>query len=572
MKRQLLEYELLEYVYSILLKYGEAADVEIKKCSKREKEFIIKINNNSQIMIKDDLTSLDKKLKKKIKTGIETQLMSESFKSCYVVALSPSVNVNDLKKTETIRLLSIQKITMNAFTCYANPKVIDIFEKANRGNLTIKKDVIDSIPKNELDQIKTINKNKDVVNSVVANNNTNPIQYVQRIGGDKSSRRIGLEAPDFSFDDLNTKIRVFVLDTGIALHSDLNINRSKVSHNFITNERDDDWLDRNGHGTHVAGTIGGLYNNAAVPAGIAHLVTNGAASSDRGLLQATLSVADARRYSVGNFVEIASFDPPANNTAAGSSVRIVSINGNILTLDKQVVGPIQTLGTINRATQASSGVAPNIELIAYKVMRDNGTTNRRYIFNALERIGQYQKKYPDDICIVNMSIGGRNTFDDYVQRVQNLIDMGVIFVVSAGNSSEDVVNVVPAGIPSVITVGAYNSVNNQFDRFSNRGRLVDILAPGVSILNTWWNSPSSFNSISGTSMAAPVVTGAVVNMVAVALRNGKVLNQEEVKQRLIEDARKSNLQSLNPFISETPVDTTNLSLYIGEYPIIVGNY
>ena len=73
-------------------------------------------------------------------------------------------------------------------------------------------------------------------------------------------------------------------------------------------------------------------------------------------------------------------------------------------------------------------------------------------------------------------------------------------------------------------------------------------------------------------MAAPVVTGAVVNMVAVASRNGKVLNQEEVKQRLIEDARKSNLQSLNPFISETPVDTTNLSLYIGEYPIIVLNY
>lgn len=566
--------ELLEYVYSILLKYGEAADVEIKKCSKREKEFIIKINNNLQIMINDDLTSLDKKLKIKIKKGIETQLMSESFKSCYVVAMSPSVNVNDLKKIENIWLLSMQKITANAFNCYATQKEINMFEKANHGKFTVKKDVIDSIPKGEMDQINAINKNNDAVaNSVVTNNNTKPIQYIQRIGGDKSSRRIGGSAdPDFSFDDLNTKIRVFVLDTGIALHSDLNINRSKVSHNFITNERDDDWLDRNGHGTHVAGTIGGLYNNAAVPAGIAHQVTSGTASSDRGLLQATLSVADARRYSVGNFVEIASFDPPANNTAAGSSVRIVSINGNILTLDKQVVGPIQTLGTINRAAQASSGVAPNIELIAYKVFRDNGTTYRRYIFNALERIGQYKKKYPDDICIVNMSIGGRNTFDDYSQRVQNLINMGVIFVVSAGNSSEDVVNVVPAGIPSVITVGAYNSVNNQFARFSNRGRLVDIQAPGVSILNTWWNSPSSFNSISGTSMAAPVVTGAVVNMVAVASRNGKVLNQEEVKQRLIEDARKSNLQSLNPFISETPVDTTNLSLYIGEYPIIVVNY
>jgi subtilisin family serine protease len=563
--------ELLEYVYSILLKYGEAADVEIKKCSKREKEFIIKINNNSQIMIKDDLTSLDERLKKKVKEGIETQLRKDSFKSSYIVTMNPNYYLSEVKKAETVDTVCIHTITANAFTCYATLKAIDIFEKANHGKLTVKKDVIDSIPKDEMDQINAINKNNDAVaNSVVTNNNTNPIQYVQRIGGYKSSRRIGSEAPDFSFDDLNTKIRVFVLDTGIALRSDLKINR-RVSHNFITNERDDDCVDRNGHGTHVAGTIGCLYNNAAVPAGIAHLVTNGAASSDRGLLQATLSVADARRYSVGDFVEIALFQPPANNTAAGSSVRIVSINGNVLTIDKAVVGPIQTLGTINRAAQASSGIAPNIELIAYKVIRDNGTTNRRYIFNALERIGQYKKKYPDDICIVNMSIGGRNTFDDYGQRVQNLIDMGVIFVVSAGNSSEDVVNVVPAGIQSVITVGAYNSANNQFANFSNRGRL-DIVAPGVSINNAWWNPPNTFRSISGTSMAAPVVTGAVVNMVAVALRNGKVLNQEEVKQRLIEDARKSNLQSLNPFISETPVDTTNLSLYIGEYPIIVGNY
>jgi subtilisin family serine protease len=560
--------QLLEYIQSILNKRSEAARVELKKYSKKDKQCILQINNNAQITIHDDLTSFDEKLKKKVKAAIENQVGNASFKSCYNVTLKPSYYLSDLKRAETVDTICVQTITATAFTCYATKKEIDIFERANHGKLTVEKDLTDSIPTDELIQIREIN--RGVANDIVRK----PDRYIERIGADKTSRRIGSEDPDFSFDDLDNKIRVFVLDTGIALHPDLNINRA-LGRNFTTSNKDD-WTDINGHGTHVSGIIGGRFNNAAVRPGVEHSVID-ATLLPSNLLQATLSVADARTYTVGDFVEIALFEPDLINTTSRSPAKIVSINGNVLTieLNGKQIDPIQRFGTIRQAAQASSGVAPNAELISYKVLRDNGSGSRSFIFNALESVGQYRQDNPNDICVVNMSIGGPSKgFDSYNQRVKKLIDSGVIFVVSAGNRSRDAASQLPAGIQSVLTVAAYDSANNQFARFSNFGPSVDIAAPGVSILNTWLEN--SFRSISGTSMAAPLVTGAVVNMVAVEQkRNGRILTQEDVKGRLIEDARETNRQSVNPFLTGLPVlvpETTNLSLYCGEYPRTVTNY
>ncbi|MBC8753757.1 S8 family serine peptidase [Kordia sp. YSTF-M3] len=63
-------------------------------------------------------------------------------------------------------------------------------------------------------------------------------------------------------DNTDTDRYVFVMDTGIAPHPDLTIN-SQYSKNFSTlNETD--WIDRDGHGTHVAGTIGAKANGSGV--------------------------------------------------------------------------------------------------------------------------------------------------------------------------------------------------------------------------------------------------------------------------------------------------------------------
>ena len=522
--------QLVEYIQDILGKNDEAARVQITKYSKKSKECKIKINNNKVLTITDDLKSIDKKLKKKVKKSVKDLLKKSSCKSSYIVNLTSDFSLSDLQDVELLTIVSIQTITANAFNCYATKKEMQRFEEANNGKCMVMKDEIISIPENEKKQIKAINDDDKYGMKERMNKSVN-IQYLRRIGANNSSRRIGsipTQNPDFTFDELDKKIRVFVLDTGIATHSNLRINR-ELSYDFTSNNPRD-YTDRNGHGTHVAGTIGAAIN----------------------------------------------------------------------------------------AQFINSGVAPNIELIAYKVFQDNGSGSTSDIYNALERIRQYKKMNPDEICIVNMSlVSNRNrridgsgnvidtSFEQNRERMNDLIDSGVIIVVAAGNDNRNADTRLPAAVPEVITVGAYDSTTNRIASFSNHGPSVDIMAPGVFINNTWWNPVNSFRSISGTSMAAPIVTGAIVNMVAVALRNrtGKLATQfleaaaaaeavestkaaavaaveaaaaaaakiqNVVKEILQEDAEQSNLRNLNPLIINNfgisyPQNTTNLGVYIGSY-------
>jgi len=135
--------------------------------------------------------------------------------------------------------------------------------------------------------------------------------------------------------------------------------------------------------------------------------------------------------------------------------------------------------------------------------------------------------------IINMSLGGWGSFpsQDIVYRdsIINASNRGIVVVAAAGNETEDLFDDItsyPAAFPTVITVSATTEQNTlaEYSNFSTAPatdpRSITIAAPGGDgvrgtageMLSTYKNN--SYKRISGTSMAAPVVSGVVALVLA----------------------------------------------------------
>ncbi len=91
-------------------------------------------------------------------------------------------------------------------------------------------------------------------------------------------------------------------------------------------------------------------------------------------------------------------------------------------------------------------------------------------------------------------------------------EAGIILVVAAGNDalSVDVKSYYPGSYPldNIVTVGSSNN-RDGISSFSNFGAAVDLFAPGEGIISLYSGANNTYAVLSGTSMAAPHVTGAL---------------------------------------------------------------
>jgi subtilisin family serine protease len=173
-----------------------------------------------------------------------------------------------------------------------------------------------------------------------------------------------------------------------------------------------------------------------------------------------------------------------------------------------------TIGAVGNNGTGIVGVSWNVSLMAVKFLGPRGGTTA----NAIKSV-QYvtdMRKAGVNVVASNNSWGGGAFNQSLKDAIEEGGKAGVLFVAAAGNSANDNDEspVYPTSYDSeyIVSVAATDR-RNRLATFSNYGETtVDIGAPGVDIYSTLPNG--AYGNMSGTSMAAPQVTGAIALLAA----------------------------------------------------------
>ncbi|MFH1223706.1 MAG: S8 family serine peptidase, partial [Pseudomonadota bacterium] len=389
----------------------------------------------------------------------------------------------------------------------------------------------------------------------------------------------------------STKIRLAVVDTGVdETHDDFSGRIARSANCYLVAQcTEGSQTDNHGHGTHVAGVVLGSGASCDEPGDTAYFETTGTLQAYNSALSAVsfftaqfngavtdnLSAKMTWDGAVGTQAGV--FFRDKTNAEAESSTFISP--GADYSPALTVAGPGVTAGSFFSATNFAvsstageyvipygftaytndanvlgneywariktivkgwgdglprmGGVSYQSELVAVKSLGADGSGSIEDIVRGLEYI--YSIAETEGIVGVNLSfsVGGGVTSQVLDTAAQNLVNIGVAVVVSAGNDQESGTYVSSPGTEeSVITVGAVNN-NDELTEYSSLGNprnsvlKPDVLAPGGSrvtkvyiastrtLYDNWWNhvkDPSLEDPYTlkvGTSQAAPFVTGLV---------------------------------------------------------------
>jgi subtilisin family serine protease len=210
-----------------------------------------------------------------------------------------------------------------------------------------------------------------------------------------------------------------------------------------------------------------------------------------------------------------------------------------------------------------AGIAPNVRVHSLKVLGNESAAtvasddlDLSTAIMAVEHITRFKHENRNAPVVANLSFGayvGTTEYTALDEAIATSSTFGVTYVVSAGNDGADASEYTPAHTREAITVGAYDPLT-QFAAFSNHGPLLDILAPGVDVLSLKAGEPKdsrNFAMMSGTSMAAAHVSGAVARFLAI----NPQATPDQVGTALVASGR--------DWVVGVPSGTTSRSVYVG---------
>lgn len=246
----------------------------------------------------------------------------------------------------------------------------------------------------------------------------------------------------------------------------------------------------------------------------------------------SINVFDAWKLSSGQGVTVAIIDTGIDTDHLEFQGRILetSYNSYHRKVGLEHVEDDHKHGTTVASTLAAGddgigviGIAPDVNLLVIKSNYDNTSAFR--MTAVLEGILYAMNQ---EVDIINLSLGSTSFNQAFEDTIYQATQQGIVVVGAAGNSSSER-PFYPAAYPSSISVSSVSD-SDERSHFSNYGDSIDISAPGHNILVTSLNN--DIITISGTSFAAPIVSGVVALMKAYMPE----LTVDDIKSRLYASA------------------------------------
>ncbi len=195
------------------------------------------------------------------------------------------------------------------------------------------------------------------------------------------------------------------------------------------------------------------------------------------------------------------------------------------TIDDYVGHGTHVAGIVGAEKNGSGvvGVAPKSDLYVAKAFDRTGKTT----YPAIEKSLLWLMEKGVDV--INMSFSSPSATRRYAELIKLVKRHGITMICAAGNEGADRFNTIgyPASFGETIAVSAVD-INKNIADFNSKGSAAEIAAAGINIYSTYLNN--GYATLSGTSMATPIITGAVAILQAKGrMRYSRKLTPDEIR-------------------------------------------